>query len=50
MILYACSGVLEFPGQVLELSMPAGGGTKSPPRSPVLSGMDIKRSKFDGPF
>ena len=36
-ILYAYSGMLEFPGQVLELSMPVGRGTKGPP---VVSGMD----------
>ena len=30
MILYAYSGMLEFPGQELELSMPAGRGTKDP--------------------
>ena len=41
-ILYAYSGMLEFPGQVLELSMPVGRGTKTPPppRPPVGSGMD----------
>ena len=32
--------MLEFPGQVLELSMPVGRGTKGPPRPPVGSGMD----------
>ena len=36
MILYAYFGMLEFPGQVLELSMPVGEG----PRQPVGSGMD----------
>ena len=29
-ILYAYSGRLEFPGQVLELGMPVGRGTKGP--------------------
>ena len=32
--------MLEFPGQVLELSMPVGRGTKGPPRPPVGSDMD----------
>ena len=32
--------MLEFPGQVLELSMLAGRGTKGSPRPPVGSGMD----------
>ena len=42
--------MLEFPGQVLELSMPVGRGIK-PPRPPVGSGMDGQRfSKFEGPF
>ena len=40
MILYAYSGMLEFPGQVEELSMPVGRGTKGPLRPPVGSGMD----------
>ena len=31
MILYAYSGMLEFPGQVVELSMPVGRGTKGAP-------------------
>ena len=49
-ILYAFSGVLEFPGQV-ELSMPVGRGTKGAPRPSVGSGMDRYRlSKFEGPF
>ena len=39
-ILYAYSGMFEFPGQVLELSMPVGRGTKGPPRQPVGPGMD----------
>ena len=39
MISYTYSGTLEFPGQVLELSMPVGRGTKGPPRPPVVSGM-----------
>ena len=51
MILYAYSGMLEFPGQVLELSMPVERGTKGPPRPPVGSGMDgLQLSKFEGPF
>ena len=37
MILHAYSGMLEFPEQVLELSMPVGQGTKGPPRPPVGS-------------
>ena len=32
--------MFEFPGQVLELSMSVGRGTKGPPRPPVVSGMD----------
>ena len=32
--------MLEFPEQVLELSMPVGRGTKGSPRPPVGSGMD----------
>ena len=32
--------MLEFPGQLLELSMPVGRGTKGTPRPPVGSGMD----------
>ena len=31
MILYAHSGMFEFPGQVLEFSMSVGRGTKTPP-------------------
>ena len=32
--------MLEFPGQVFELSMPVGRGTKGSPRPPEGSGMD----------
>ena len=32
--------MLEFAGQVLELSMPVGRGTKGPPRPSVGSGTD----------
>ena len=32
--------MLDFPEQVLELSMPVGRGTKGPPRPPVGSGMN----------
>ena len=32
--------MLEFPGQVLELSMRVGRGTKGPPRPLVVLGMD----------
>ena len=39
-ILHAYSGILEFPRQVFELSMPVGRGTKGPPRPPVGSDMD----------
>ena len=39
-IIRAYSGMLEFQGQVLELSMAVGRGTKGPPRPPVGSGMD----------
>ena len=43
--------MLEFPGQVLELTMPEGRETKGPPRPPVGSGMDgLRLSKFEGPF
>ena len=41
MILYAYSGMLEFAGHVLELSMPVGQGNKGPARPPVGSGMDL---------
>ena len=37
---YAYSGMLEFPEQVLELSMPVGRRTKGHPTPPVDSGMD----------
>ena len=40
MILYAYSEMLEFPGQVLELSMPVGRGTKGTPRPLVGSDKD----------
>ena len=33
--------MLEFSGQMLELSLPVGRETKKPPRPPVVSGMDI---------
>ena len=39
-ILYVYSGMLKFPGQVLEISMPVERGTKGPPRPPVCSVMD----------
>ena len=43
--------MVEFPGQVLELSMSVGRGIKGPPRPPVGTGMDGYRlSKFEGPF
>ena len=32
--------MLKFPGQVLELKMPVGRGTKGPPRPPMGSDMD----------
>ena len=41
--------MLEFPEQVLELSMPVGRGSKGPPRPSVGSGMD-GLSKFEDPF
>ena len=34
-ILYAYSGMLDFSGQVLEVNMPVGRGTKGLPRPPV---------------
>ena len=50
-VLYAYSGILEFPGQVLKFSMYVGRGTKGPLRPPLGSSMDGQRlSKFDGPF
>ena len=36
MILHACSGMLEFPEQVLERSMPVGRGTKGPLGHPLV--------------
>ena len=40
MILNAYHGMLEFPGQVFELTLSVGRGTKVPPRLPVVSCMD----------
>ena len=43
--------MLEFPGQVLELSMPVGRRAKGHPMPPVGSDVDWKRlSKFEGHF
>ena len=39
-LLYPYSEILQFPVQVLGLSMPVGRGTKGPPRPPVGSDVD----------
>ena len=51
MILYAYSEMLEFAGQVLELTLPVGRGTKGPMVTCGFRHGHIYRlSKFEGPF